>query len=84
MDTTDIEFGRLQAKDILQHLWTGPYQMNQWKLSKVVGPLRFLKMELPRYSSKNEQYHFFRHYLNPQNPNEVPPIFHDLISAMIF
>ena len=24
MDTTDIEFGRLQAKDMLQHLWTGP------------------------------------------------------------
>ncbi|PWA38848.1 Glycosyl transferase, family 20 [Artemisia annua] len=24
MDTTDIEFGRLQAKDMLQHLSTGP------------------------------------------------------------
>ncbi|GJS09129.1 probable ethanolamine kinase isoform X1 [Tanacetum coccineum] len=23
------------------------------------------------YPSKNEQYHFFRHYLNPENPNEV-------------
>lgn len=21
---TDVEFGRLQAKDLLQHLWTGP------------------------------------------------------------
>lgn len=21
---TDVEFGRLQARDLLQHLWTGP------------------------------------------------------------
>lgn len=24
VDVKDIEFGRLQAKDMLQHLWTGP------------------------------------------------------------
>ncbi|PWA76338.1 ethanolamine kinase 2 [Artemisia annua] len=34
------------------------------------------------YPSKNQQYHFFRHYLNPENPNEVRAIFHDVISAM--
>ena len=22
--STDVEFGRLQARDLLQHLWTGP------------------------------------------------------------
>ncbi len=24
MDCADVEFGRLQARDLLQHLWTGP------------------------------------------------------------
>lgn len=24
MTNTDVEFGRLQARDMLQHLWTGP------------------------------------------------------------
>lgn len=24
MATLDVEFGRLQARDMLQHLWTGP------------------------------------------------------------
>lgn len=24
MSPADVEFGRLQARDLLQHLWTGP------------------------------------------------------------
>ena len=24
MKTADVDFGRLQARDMLQHLWTGP------------------------------------------------------------
>ena len=24
MNCADVEFGRLQARDLLQHLWTGP------------------------------------------------------------
>lgn len=36
----DVEFGRLQARDLLQHLWTGPISNAPVDIVQVPPPLR--------------------------------------------
>lgn len=48
---TDVEFGRLQARDLLQHLWTGPISnapvdIVQGSRSVEVRPVGFSKVML--------------------------------------
>lgn len=48
----DVEFGRLQARDLLQHLWTGPISnapvdIVQGSKSVEVRPVGFSKVRFP-------------------------------------
>ena len=60
----DVEFGRLQARDLLQHLWTGPISnapvdIVQGSRSVEVRPVGFSKVisHHPIFTAPEDLYH---------------------------
>ncbi|KAK1418502.1 hypothetical protein QVD17_27647 [Tagetes erecta] len=72
----DLLSGNLMLNDDEEKLYFidfeyGSYSYRGFDIGNHFNEYAGLDCDYTLYPSKNEQYHFFRHYLNPEKPNEV-------------
>ncbi|GJX37554.1 probable ethanolamine kinase isoform X1 [Tanacetum coccineum] len=72
----DLHSGNLMLNDDERKLYFldfeyGSYSYRGFNIGNHFNENAGYDCDYKLYPSKNEQYHFFRHYLNPENPNEV-------------
>ncbi|KAJ0524590.1 putative ethanolamine kinase [Helianthus annuus] len=72
----DLLSGNLMLNDDEEKLYFidfeyGSYSYRGFDIGNHFNEYAGLDCDYTLYPTKNEQYHFFRHYLNPEKPNEV-------------
>ncbi|KAJ0751931.1 putative ethanolamine kinase [Helianthus annuus] len=75
----DLLSGNLMLNDDEEKLYFidfeyGSYSYRGFDIGNHFNEYAGLDCDYTLYPTKNEQYHFFRHYLNPEKPNEVSDI----------
>ncbi|XP_024960614.1 probable ethanolamine kinase isoform X2 [Cynara cardunculus var. scolymus] len=72
----DLLSGNLMLNDVEEKLYFidfeyGSYNYRGFDIGNHFNEYAGYNCDYTLYPNKNEQYHFFRHYLNPEKPNEV-------------
>ncbi|XP_041023753.1 alpha,alpha-trehalose-phosphate synthase [UDP-forming] 1-like isoform X3 [Juglans microcarpa x Juglans regia] len=73
---SDVEFGRIQARDMLQHLWTGP--ISNASVDVVQGS-RSVEVRAVGVTKDEDVYTFFE----PELPSESPPAARGMLASLV-
>ncbi|KAF5475262.1 hypothetical protein F2P56_007086 [Juglans regia] len=73
---SDVEFGRIQARDMLQHLWTGP--ISNASVDVVQGS-RSVEVRAVGVTKDEDVYTFFE----PELPSESPPAARGMLTNLV-